>query len=344
MKKIVLAAVVVAAAIGGAAWLWQRQQPNDDPTRLVLHGNVDIRQVALAFNGAERIAELRVQEGDAVHAGQVLGVLDTQMLRLRIAQAQAQVGAQVQAVRKLQSGSRPEEIAQARSTVAAAQAQAQLADRQVARLQAVRQRTDGRAVSRQDMDSALAQQKVAAAQLARARDAQHLAVAGARREDVAQAQAQLEVARAQEALLAQQLKDAQLVAPVDAVVRARLLEPGDMASPQRPVYTLAITQPKWVRAYVEEPWLSRLKPGMAAGVSTDSAPGRSLPGRIGFISSVAEFTPKTVQTEELRSSLVYEVRVLVDDPQDTLRLGMPATVRLQLAPAPADAASQAEGR
>ena len=117
-------------------------------------------------------------------------------------------------------------------------------------------------------------------------------------------------------------------APIAAVVRARLLEPGDIASPQRPVFTLAIMQPKWVRAFVPEPRLSQIRPGMAAQVNTDSAPDQPLPGRIGFISSVAEFTPKTVQTEELRTSLLYELRVLVDDPQDVLRLGQPATVHL----------------
>ena len=103
-----------------------------------------------------------------------------------------------------------------------------------------------------------------------------------------------------------------------------------MASPQRPVYTLAITDPKWVRAYVAEADLGRIRPGMAATLSTDSHPGQPLAGKVGYISSVAEFTPKTVQTEELRSSLVYEVRVLADDTEDRLRLGMPATVRLSL--------------
>ena len=108
-----------------------------------------------------------------------------------------------------------------------------------------------------------------------------------------------------------------------------------MASPQRPVYTLAITQPKWVRAFVPEARLGRLVPGMPATITTDSQPEQGIPGRVGYISSVAEFTPKTVQTEELRTSLVYEVRVLVDDPRDLLRLGMPATVHLQLQPAAA---------
>ena len=103
-----------------------------------------------------------------------------------------------------------------------------------------------------------------------------------------------------------------------------------MASPQRPVYTLAIANPKWVRAYVAEPDLGRIRPGMPAKLLTDSQPDQPLEGRIGYISSVAEFTPKTVQTEELRSSLVYEVRVLADDSADRLRLGMPATVRIAL--------------
>jgi len=106
-----------------------------------------------------------------------------------------------------------------------------------------------------------------------------------------------------------------------------------MASPQRPVYTLALTEPKWVRAYLSEPDLGRVRPGMRARVYTDSQPDRAIDGQVGYISSVAEFTPKTVQTETLRTSLVYEIRIRVDDPQDRLRLGMPATVRLDLADA-----------
>ncbi|HEY9064162.1 MAG TPA: HlyD family efflux transporter periplasmic adaptor subunit, partial [Burkholderiaceae bacterium] len=162
--------------------------------------------------------------------------------------------------------------------------------------------------------------------------------AGARVEDVAQAQAQLEVTRAEQALLKHQLDEATLKAPLDAVVRARLLEPGDMASPQRPAYTLAVTQPKWVRAYLPENRLAQVRPGMAASIAIDGQPDSRLSGKVGSISSVAEFTPKTVQTEELRTSLVYELRVLVDDPQDLLRLGMPATVRLALAPPAPDRA------
>ncbi len=103
-----------------------------------------------------------------------------------------------------------------------------------------------------------------------------------------------------------------------------------MATPQKPVFSLAITDPKWVRAYVSEPDLGKVHPGMAASVSVDSFPDRRFQGWVGFVSPMAEFTPKAVQTEELRTSLVYEVRVFVKDPSDELRLGMPATACLTL--------------
>ena len=332
-KKILLpAAGIVAVALGAATWAWMAHRPGVDPDELTLYGNVDIRQVSLAFNATERIAEIRVREGDKVRvkAGQVLGELDTRTLQLQAAQAEAQIAAQTQVLQRLKTGSRPEEVAQSRAQVAAAQADAELARQQLERLQSIRQTTAGRAVSQQDLDAAQARQKVAQAQLENARKAQQLVVTGPRKEDIAQARSQLAAARAEQALIQRQIDESELHAPIDAVVRARLLEPGDMASPQRPVFTLAITDPKWVRAYVTEADLGRIRPGMAATLSTDSHPGQPLQGKVGYISSVAEFTPKTVQTEELRSSLVYEIRVLADDPQDLLRLGMPATVHVRL--------------
>jgi HlyD family secretion protein len=342
-KKPLIAGVLVLLAMAAGAFWYAGRKPVDT-NMLVLYGNVDLRQVSLAFDQSERIAMLDVQEGDHVKAGQVLGALDKRNLNLRIAQAEAQIRVQQQALRRLQSGSRPEEIAQSRAQGEAAAADAALARQQLERLQSIRQTTAGRAVSQQDLDSAQARVKVAQAQLDSARKAQQLVVTGPRKEDIAQAQAQLEVQTAALALLNHQLSQAELRAPIDAVVRARLMEPGDMASPQRPVFTLAITDPKWVRAYVAEADLGRIRPGMAATLSTDSHPGETLDGKVGYISSVAEFTPKTVQTEELRSSLVYEVRVLADDAGDRLRLGMPATVRIALDPRTATASAASAGK
>jgi len=128
------------------------------------------------------------------------------------------------------------------------------------------------------------------------------------------------------ALLEHHIALGELTAPSDATVRSRLLEVGDMATPQRPVFALALTDPKWVRVYVGEPDLGRIHSGQTAHIITDSSPNQLISGNVGYISSVAEFTPKSVQTEELRTALVYEVRVLVNDPDDRLRLGQPATV------------------
>lgn len=326
-KKYALAALLLALSIGAAAYLLLRKQ---DAGVLTLYGNVDIRQIELPFADSERIAEVLVEEGDRVEAGQVLARLETQRLLPRVQQARAQVASQAAVVERLRNGTRPEEIAQARAALAAAEAEATNARSQYERLQAIGATTQGRAVSQQDLEAARAALHMSEARAESARKALDLALAGPRREDIAQAQAQLDAAQAQLALLETRLNDAQLRAPTDSVVRSRLMEPGELATPQRPVFSLAVTSPKWVRAYASEVALGRLKIGMPAQVTIDSDPNAPIEGRLGFISSVAEFTPKTVQTEELRTSLVYEVRVFVQDSQDRLRLGMPATVRFNL--------------
>jgi len=330
MRRGILIAlfILVLCVAGGLTW-WFTQRAAE-PGELILHGNVDLRQVQLSFNNSERIAAVLVQEGDRVRKGQLVARLDTSRLEPQVAQAEAQAAAQRQVVTRLHNGSRPEEIAQARANVESARASVVKAKSNYERLKSAAEISAGRAVRQQDVDDAKAALDVAQAQLAVNEKALDLAVIGPRKEDIAQNEAQLRGNEAQLALLRQQLVDAQLIAPVDAVVRTRILEPGDMASPQKPVFSLAITDPKWVRAYVSEPDLGKVHSGMLASVMVDSFPRRRFEGWVGFVSPVAEFTPKTVQTEELRTSLVYEVRVFVKDPSDELRLGMPATVYLNL--------------
>lgn len=328
MKKKIIVGIVALAFVGGGLWFLTRSEP--DSGALTLYGNVDIRQVSLAFENSERIAEMHGEEGDRVKAGQVLAVLDTRTLRLQAVQAEAAVTVQEQVLLRLQNGVRPEEMLQAKARLEAALADAALAEQDVKRLQGIARDTDGRAISRQDLDRAAARLRVAQAQAKDQGEALRLAELGPRAEDIAQAAAQLEVARAEMALLQHRIAQAELKAPTDAVIRSRLLEKGDMASPQKPVFALALTDPKWIRAYVAEPQLGRIRPGMKARIATDSHPDQSIEGIVGYISSVAEFTPKSVQTEELRTSLVYEIRVLVNDSEDRLRLGMPATVMLVL--------------
>ncbi len=330
MKKRSLAVLLVAVLLAAGGWAWWQGRGHGDAGVLVLYGNVDIRQISLAFDGSGRVTQLRADEGDRVKAGAVLAVLDTRALELRAEQAQAQVQAQEQALLRLRNGSRPEEIAQARDRFIAAQADAVRAAQDLARLQGIAASTQGRGVSKQDLDRARTGLQAARAQAAAQQEALRLAELGPRKEDVAAARAQRDAAQAQLALLQYEIGQGVLRAPADAVVRSRLLEPGDMATPQRPVFALALTRPKWVRVYVSEADLGRIKPGMPASVFTDSHPDQPIAGKVGYIASVAEFTPKAVQTQELRTSLVYEVRVRVADKSDVLRLGQPATVRLDV--------------
>jgi HlyD family secretion protein len=328
MKRKIFVGLALAVAVALALWWWLDRRENRSRD-LVLHGNVDLRQVQLSFNNSERIAAVLVQEGDRVRQGQLLARLDTRRMEPQVAQAEAEAAAQQQVVERLRSGSRPEEIAQARANVEAAKADLANARQQYERLKSAWEMSAGRAVRQQDVDNAKTVIDVAEAKLAVNQKALELAIAGPRKEEVAEAEARLQANRAQLALLRQRLADAQLVAPIDAVVRTRVMEPGEMASPEKPVFSLAVTDPKWVRAYVSEPDLGKVHQGMPAAVAVDSFPDRRFEGWVGFISPVAEFTPKSVQTEELRTSLVYEIRVFVKDPADELRLGMPATVYLK---------------
>jgi membrane fusion protein PltH len=328
-KKLWIVAVVVVV-LAGAGYFWWSARQDEDAKELLLHGNVDLRQVDIAFNNSERIAAILVQEGDRVRKGQVLARLDTARLEPQLAQVEAQVVAQRFVVQRLRNGSRPEEIAQARANVEAAKADAVNARLQYERLKSAAELSAGRAVRLQDVDNAKAALEVAEAKLAVNQKALDLALAGPRKEDIAEAEARLRANDAQAALLRQQLADSQLMAPVDGVVRTRVMEVGEMASPQKSVFSLAITDPKWVRVYVSEPNLGKVHHGMAANIAVDSFPNKRFEGWVGFISPVAEFTPKSVQTEDLRPSLVYEVRVFVKDPDDVLRLGMPATAYLPI--------------
>jgi HlyD family secretion protein len=293
---------------------------------------VDIRQVDLAFNAAERITAMFVTEGDRVQTGQLLATLASERLAAKVAQAEAEVAAQRAVVARMEAGSRPEEINQARAELEFAEAQERDAERTLHRQQELARK---KLASPQEVDDALAATESAAARVKAADAALVLALAGPRQEDITAAKATLRANEAQLALAQRELMDASLYAPSGGVIRNRILEPGDMASPQKPVYTLALVDPLWVRAYVDEPDLGKIRPGMTARITTDSFPGKIYPAWIGYISPTAEFTPKSVQTSEIRTSLVYQVRVFVCNPQDELRLGMPATVLIDLSqPAP----------
>jgi HlyD family secretion protein len=320
-------AVCVIALMATAFFVWRSMRHRPPENEIILHGNVDIREVDLAFNATERIGRVLVEEGDEVKAAQLLSTLDMARLRHEVLSADARVRAQEKVVAALVAGTRPQEIRRARADVAAADAEARNAERTSRRLELLAGRD---LISRQQADDAKAAADAAGAQLQAARETLDLALAGPRKEDIDAAKDTLGALREDLAVAKRNLSYAFLYAPSDGIIRSRILEPGDMASPEKPVFTLALTDPVWVRAYVSETDLGKVHAGMPAEVTTDSFPGKRYGAWIGFISPAAQFTPKSVETQQVRTSLVYEVRVYVKNPQDELRLGMPATVIIPL--------------
>lgn len=324
-KIILIAAVVVAVGAGAGVWVYRGRTP--PPADLTLHGNVDIRQAELAFNASGRIADIKVQEGDRVKAGQLLAILDTERLRLARQQAEAQAAAQRQVVARYVAGSRPEEIRQARAQRDAARVGVTDAEAYYRRQVDLVAR---HFISQQQADSARFARDKARDQLKAAEESLRLAELGPRKEDVAAARATLAADEAAVAGIERDLQEGELRAPSDGVIENRILEPGDMASPQKPVFTLALTDPVWIRVWLAEPQLGRVPVGARAWVQTDSHPGKRYRAWVGYVSPGAEFTPKTVETTEIRSSLVYQTRVFVCEGQAELRQGMPATVAIPL--------------
>ncbi|MDA8163278.1 MAG: efflux RND transporter periplasmic adaptor subunit [Desulfobacteraceae bacterium] len=325
-KKIIgfILLVLIVCGIGVAVYLSVHHKAKKT---LRLYGNVDIRQVELAFHATGRVLQLLLQEGDPVKPGQLVAELDPVRYEASVGQAAGELAAQRQILARLLAGSRPEEIEQARARVRAAEAA--LKD-----TQATYRRTEAlfreQYMSHQKLDNDEKALKSAAANLDVARQELALAIEGPRKEDIAAARARLKADEAALRLAERQLQDTRLYAPSAGVIQSRIIEPGDMAFPETPVYTLALTNPVWVRAYVSEPDLGKIRLGMSADVTTDSYPGKRYKGWVGFISPTAEFTPKSVETTEERTKLVYQVRIYVCNPQNELRLGMPATVVIPL--------------
>jgi len=322
MKKsvviIVAAIVVLAAGIGG--WLWYQSQQDK---ALTLYGNVDIRTVNMSFRVGGRLASLTVDEGDTIAAGQTLGELDKAPYQNALLQAQAGVSVAQAQYDLMQAGYRDEEVAQAAAAVKQAQAAADYAQNFYNRQQGL---WKSRTVSANDLENARSSRDQAQATLKSAQDKLRQYRSGNREQDIAQAKASLEQAQAQLAQAQLDLHDTTLVAPANGTLLTRAVEPGSMLNAGSTVLTLSLTRPVWVRAYVNEASLGEAKPGREVLLYTDGRPDKPYHGKIGFVSPTAEFTPKTVETPDLRTDLVYRLRIIVNDADDALRQGMPVTV------------------
>ena len=329
MKRRIIAALVLAslAAGGGYAWLSPQFAPAAD-AGLTLYGNVDIREVDLGFRVAGRLRAMHFEEGDAVVAGQLLAELDAQPLREALAVAEAGVLQAQAQLDRLNSGSRPQEVQQAQARVAEAEAASENAELELARQQGL---FDDGLNSRHALDAALARRDQSAARLRASQEALGLAEEGFRQEDIAAAGAALAAALARRDQAKTQVQDAQLLAPSPGVILTRTQEPGAILKVGSPVYTLSLLETLYVRAYVDEANLGRVVPGTVVRIRTDSTE-RAFSGQVGFVSPRAEFTPKTVETPELRTDLVYRLRIVVADPNSRLRQGMPVTVEVPESP------------
>ena len=323
IRRSMLIGGVVALLVAG--WFGYRWYVGGRTDSRVFYGNVDIRDVALGFRVAGRVAAMTVDEGDDVKAGQLLANLDKTPFRDELALRTANVAQQTANLAKLEAGNRPEEIEQVRADVAARNAALENARGVFSRQEAL---SKSDYASRQSFDNAAEQLRSGEAQLRSAEAALKLAIEGPRKEDIAAARAALEAAGAQRQVAQTSLADAELRAPAGGVILTRAVEPGAIVSPGTTVFSLSLRDPVWVRAYVSEPQLGLLRPGAPIKLFTDSKPGQPYDWQVGFISPVAEFTPKSVETSELRADLVYRFRVIVTNPDAALRQGMPVTLRL----------------
>lgn len=324
MKRII-APILLLIALAGGWFAWKIHSAESRKGSPAFHGNIDIREVRLGFRVSGRVREVLKEEGDTVAAGETMARLDDEPFRNALDQAEAQVGQFSARLEELRNGNRPEEIEQARKILAAAEA-----DLENSRLVFERQRRlvgEG-AVARQDFDTASTAYRASRARRDEARARLDLLEAGTRAEQLAQAEAGLEAARAALSQARTTLADTVLSAPEPGIVLTRSVEPGSMVQAGTTALTVSLLNPVRVRAYAPEPLLGLVQPGREVLVFTDS---RSEPyqGRIGDVSPRAEFTPKSVETEELRTSLVYRFRVVVRDDDGLLRQGMPVTVRLK---------------
>lgn len=316
------------ALLGAMGYGWVSQSRNGE-SALLLYGNVDIREVEMAFRQSGRLSRLLFEEGDRVETGDLLGELDAQPFRDATARAEAEVRQAAAELDKLRRGYRVQEVAEASQSVRQAEAALAFAEGELKRQGAV---VDSGATTRHAHDQARSARDQAAAQLSAAKSAWAMKKEGYRREDIVAAEARLSGADAALAQARTALADTQLFAPAPAIVLTRAREPGSMVNAATPVYTLSLRNPIYVRAYVDEPHLGQVVPGSRVTVHSDST-DKAYQAQIGFVSPRAEFTPKSVETTELRTDLVYRLRIVVSNPDDALRQGMPVTIRIDDSPA-----------
>lgn len=323
MRKF-LPVIIILALLGAGAFYWFYYKPKHDHAPTKLYGNVEIREAEASFRQAGRIKNILVDEGDKVQEGQVLAELETDTFMDAMAASDAEISLANSDLTKLKNGSRPEEIAIAKDNVAVTKAALDNAQNEYARQAAL---APSGAVAQKIVDNLKSQRDMAQANYQAAIDALKLRQNGARKEDLMAGQSRLQGAMANRRKIQTALDDTKLYAPVSGIIVAKPKEKGAIVAPNLAVFTISIQDPIYIRAYVSEKELAKFAPGTQVLIKSDSI-DKEYQGQVGYVSPRAEFTPKTVETQDLRTDLVYRLRIVVKSPDGKLLQGMPVNVRL----------------
>lgn len=317
------AAVLALVAGAGAAC-----KGTQDPNAITASGHVEATQVRVAAKTPGTLSTLSVDEGDRVAAGQALAEIDTVDVQLALAAARAERAQADAELRLRTAGSRKEDIAEARAQVARAAADVDGAEKDLARMEGLLAAGSGTPKSR---DDARVRRDAAAASLTAARERSRRTDAGSRPEEIDAARARVAAADARIAQLDQQVKDASIASPVAGIVTEKVAERGELLARGSAVVVVTDLADAWLTVYVAEPDLARIRLGQPAEVRTDD--GQTRQGKVTFIASQAEFTPKNVQTRDERVKLVFKVKIGLPNEDGLFKPGMPAEARLTAAEA-----------
>jgi HlyD family secretion protein len=316
-RAVPVALATAAALLGGGC------RKSQDAGLIVASGHVEATEVLVSTKAAGVIESRAVDEGQAVGAGQELARIDTTDTRLALAAARAE-RAQAEAELRLRlAGSRAFDVREARAQVARAEADLAGAQKDLDRMQGLLAAGSGTTKARDDAGT---RRDVAKSALDAARERLGRLEAGSRREEKDAARARLDATEARVAQLEQQLRDAVIVSPVKGVVTEKLAEQGELAARGTGIVVVTDLANAWLNAYVAETDLGRLRLGQEAEVVTDD--GQVRKGRVSFVASRAEFTPKNVQTRDERVKLVYRIKLALENGDGLFKPGMPATARL----------------
>jgi len=337
MKKRLPFLIGLAAVIAAAAYFYPRWTAKPEASNtLVLSGNIEAHESLVSFKVTGRIVELPVEEGQWVEASTLLARLDDADYRQPVDIDAANLKVRESNLALTLAGSREQEIKAARAAVIDAEADLQQKKIDDERAQRLFARD---AISAQDRDLAATALKRSTALYDSAKQRYDETQEGSRQEDIRIAQANVAAARQSLGLSRINLDYTRLLAPNAGVISVRQAELGEVVAPGTPIVTLSDLDHVWLRAYVAETDLGKIRWGQDATITTDTYPGKKYHGRISFISSSAEFTPKSVETHKERVTLVYRIKIDIDNPGHELKPGMPADAAIDLVPAHAPAAS-----